>query len=154
MAGESSAAVQTAPTLEIIRLFDAPQELVFKVWSSAEHVARWLGPKDYTCSSCKIDFRPGGTWRAAIRSPEGVDSWFSVVYRQITPPSSIAFSFRWEQGDELDSEVTVTFAAEGNKTRMTFVQTPFKSVESRDSHAGGWGSCFDRLVAYAELVAA
>lgn len=154
MAGEGSAAVQTAPTLEITRLFDAPQELVFKVWSSAEHVARWLGPKDYTCSSCKIDFRPGGTWRAAIRSPEGVDSWFSVVYRQITPPSSIAFSFRWEQGDELDSEVTVTFSTEGNKTRMTFVQTPFKSVESRDSHAGGWGSCFDRLVAYAELVAA
>lgn len=154
MAGESSAAVQTAPTLEITRLFDAPKELVFKVWSSAEHVARWLGPKDYTCSSCKIDFRPGGTWRAAIRSPEGVDSWFSVVYRQITPPSSIAFSFRWEQGDELDSEVTVAFAAEGNKTRMTFVQTPFKSLESRDSHEGGWGSCFDRLVAYAELVAA
>jgi uncharacterized protein YndB with AHSA1/START domain len=152
--GESSAAMPAASTLEITRLFDAPQELVFKVWSSAEHVARWLGPKDFTCSSCKIDFRPGGSWRAAIRSPEGNEYWFSAVYRQITPPSSIALSFHWEQGDELDSEVTVTFAAEGNKTRMIFVQTPFKSVESRDSHEGGWGSCFDRLVAYAEQAAA
>jgi uncharacterized protein YndB with AHSA1/START domain len=154
MAGKGSAAMKTAPKLEITRLFDAPQELVFKVWSSAEHVARWLGPKDYTCTSCKIDFRPGGTWRAAIRSPEGAEYWFSVVYRQITPPSRIACSFHWEQGDELDTEVEVTFAAEGNKTRMTFIQTPFRSVESRDSHVDGWNSCFNRLVAYAEQVAA
>lgn len=154
MAGKSSAAMKTAPRLEIVRLFNAPPELVFKVWSSAEYVSQWLGPKDFTCGSCKIDFRPGGTWRASIRSPEGNEYWFTVVYRQITPPSRIDFSFRWEQGDELDTEVTVTFAAEGNKTRMTFVQTPFRSVESRDSHEGGWGECFDRLVAYVEQVAA
>lgn len=154
MAGESSAAMRTAPRLEITRMFDAPPELVFKVWSSAEHVARWLGPKNYTCTSCQIDFRPGGKWRASIRSPEGNESWFSVVYRQITPPSRIAFSFRWEQGEELDTEVTVTFADEDGKTRMTFVQMPFRSVESRDSHVGGWNTCFDKLVAYVERGAA
>lgn len=154
MAGESSAAMTSAPRLEIVRLFDAPQDLVFKVWSSAEHVARWLGPKDFTCGSCKIDFRPGGVWRASIRSADGNEYWFNVVYREIAPPNRIAFSFRWEQGDELDSEITVTFAPEGDKTRMTFVQTPFKSVESRDSHNGGWSECFDKLVAYAEQVAA
>lgn len=154
MVGRGSAAMKTSPKLEITRMFDAPQDLIFKVWSSAEHVARWLGPKDFTCTSCEIDFRPGGTWRASICSPQGAEYRFSVVYRQITPTSSIAFSFRWEQGDELDTDVTVTFAAEGDKTRMTFVQTPFKSVESRDSHVGGWNECFDRLVAYAERVAA
>lgn len=146
--------MKVAPKLEITRLFDAPPELVFKVWSSAEHVARWLGPKDFTCTSCKIDFRPGGTWRASIRSPEGNEYWFTVVYRQITPPSSIAFTFAWEEPDALETLVTVTFAAESGKTRMTFVQTPFASVESRDSHTEGWSECFERLGAYIAKVAA
>jgi uncharacterized protein YndB with AHSA1/START domain len=146
--------MKSVPKLEITRLFDAPPELVFKVWSSAEHVARWLGPKDFTCTSCKIDFRPGGTWRASIRSPEGNEYWFTVVYRQITPPSSIAFTFAWEEPDALKTLVTVTFAAESGKTRMTFVQTPFASVESRDSHTEGWSECFERLGAYIAKVAA
>lgn len=154
MAGKSSAAVQTAPKLEITRLFDAPPELVFKVWSSAEHVARWLGPKDFTCTACEIDFRPGGAWRACIRSPEGADYWFRVVYRQITAPNRIAFTFAWEEPDALETQVTVTFATENGKTRMTFTQTPFRSAESRDSHAGGWSECFDRLGAYISKVAA
>lgn len=153
MAGKSSA-VQTEPRLEIVRVFDAPPELVFKVWSSAEHVARWLGPKDFTCTSCEMDFRAGGAWRACIRSPEGAEYWFSVVYQQITPPGRIAFTFAWEEPDALETLVTVIFAAEGGKTRMTFTQTPFRSVESRDSHQGGWSECFERLGAYIAKVAA
>ena len=42
--------------------------------------------------------------------------------------------------------VTVTFAEhEGGKTRMTFRQAVFDSVEQRDGHQGGWNSAFDRL---------
>ena len=156
MAGKSNPAAKAATKLEITRLFDAPPELVFKVWTSAEHVARWLGPKDFTCTSCRVDFQPGGVWRACIRSPEGTDYWCSGVYRQITAPTSIVFTFAWEEeGDGgRETQVTVTFAAEGGKTRMTFVQTPFRSVESRDSHMGGWSECFERLAAYIAKVAA
>ena len=41
--------------------------------------------------------------------------------------------------------MTVTFAESHGKTRMTFRQAVFASVESRDGHRGGWGSAFDRL---------
>ncbi len=154
MAGKSSAAMAPAPKLEITRLFDAPPELVFRVWSSAEHMARWLGPKDFTCTSCQIDFRPGGAYRACIRSSEGTEYWFHGIYRQITVQAEIICTFAWEEPDALETLVTVTFAAERNKTRMTFVQTPFSSVESRDSHEGGWSECFERLGAYIAKVAA
>ena len=39
--------------------------------------------------------------------------------------------------------VTVTFAEKDGKTVQTFHQTPFSSVESRDSHIGGWNSLFN-----------
>jgi uncharacterized protein YndB with AHSA1/START domain len=45
----------------------------------------------------------------------------------------------------LETLVTVTFLEEGGRTRMTFRQVPFQSVEERDGHRGGWTSTFDRL---------
>ena len=49
--------------------------------------------------------------------------------------------------------VTITFAEHGGKTTMTFHQTPFLTVERRDSHLGGWNSAFNNLGEYAEKLA-
>ena len=37
--------------LALTRVFDAPQALVFKVWSAPEHLARWWGPRGFTVIS-------------------------------------------------------------------------------------------------------
>ncbi|MGH9810866.1 MAG: SRPBCC domain-containing protein [Terriglobia bacterium] len=48
--------------------------------------------------------------------------------------------------------VTITFADYGAKTKFTFQQTPFKTLEDRDSHEEGWSQSFERLAAHiAEL---
>ncbi len=136
--------------LVITRTFDAPRTLVFKAWSAAEHMVRWLGPKDYTAPHCTMDFRVGGAYRACIRSPEGKEYWMRGIYREIVAPERIVFTFSWEEEGERGREnlVTITFAEQGNKTRMTFRQAFFESVSERDSHNGGWTSCFDRLAQY------
>ena len=144
----------TKPTaqheLVISRIFDAPRPLVFKAWSAAEHMVRWLGPKDYTSPHCTMDFRVGGAYRACIRAPEGKEYWMRGIYREIMAPERIVFTFSWEEEGErgLENLVTITFAEQGNKTRMTFRQAFFESVSERDSHNGGWTSCFDRLAQF------
>jgi len=45
----------------------------------------------------------------------------------------------------LTTLVTVTLTERGGKTEMSFRQTGFDSVESRDGHAGGWNECFAKL---------
>jgi len=136
--------------LVITRTFDAPRALVFRAWSAPEHVARWLGPKDFTAPSCTMDFRPGGAYRACIRSAEGKEYWMRGIYREIVEPERIMFTFSWEEEGERGREnlVTVTFAEQGNKTRMTFRQAFFESIEQRDSHHQGWSECIDRLAQY------
>ena len=62
-----------------------------------EHMVRWLGPKGFTAPSCEIDLRPGGAWRACIRSPEGTDHRMQGVYREIAPPERLVFTFAWEK---------------------------------------------------------
>jgi uncharacterized protein YndB with AHSA1/START domain len=44
--------------------------------------------------------------------------------------------------------VTVTFADEGDKTKMTFHQGVFETAASRDGHEGGWSQSFERLGDY------
>lgn len=137
-----------AQALEICRILDAPRVLVFKAWTSAEHLARWWGPKDFSAPSLSMDFRPGGTYRHAIRSADGTDYWMRGVYREIVEPERIVFTFAWgEDAPEPETLVTVTFEEHDGKTRLTFRQEPFATIEERDSHASGWGECLDRLEA-------
>lgn len=145
---QQSAANPEPIGLVIERLIDAPVALVFKVWTTPEHLARWLGPKDFTPHSIRMDFRPGGEWSAVIRSPEGADYPMGGIYREITENRRIVFTFRWTEEDGPDTLVTATFDDVGAKTLMTFTQTPFDTIETRDSHAEGWGECLDRLMAY------
>ena len=147
----SSIAEAAEPVLEITRIIDAPRSLVFKVWTTSEHWARWLGPRDFTTPSCEMDFRPGGAYRACIRSPEGTDYWMRGVYREIVEPDRIVFTFAWEdEKGKLGHEtlVTVTFAEHQSKTKLTFRQAVFETIADRDSHREGWSECLDRMEAY------
>jgi uncharacterized protein YndB with AHSA1/START domain len=44
--------------------------------------------------------------------------------------------------------ITVTFADEGDKTRLALHQAFFESVAARDAHQGGWDSALDCLAEY------
>src|SRR5579872_2614280 len=37
------------------RVFDAPRELVYKVWTDPKHLALWWGPKGFTTPHCEVD---------------------------------------------------------------------------------------------------
>ena len=38
--------------------FAAPRELVFKAWSSAEHIKRWFSPAGFSVPDAEVDFVP------------------------------------------------------------------------------------------------
>src|SRR5687768_4164966 len=77
--------------LLIVRTFNAPPSVVFKLWSSAEHMKRWMGPKNFSCPEATIDFRVGGAYRAMIKSAEHGESWFSGIYREIVQDERLVF---------------------------------------------------------------
>lgn len=141
--------------LLIRRSFAAPASLVFLIWSRREHMIRWLGPKDFTCTHLDFDFREGGAYRACIQSEVYGDNWFGGRFLQIEPERKIVMTFAWdeESGRDLETVITVTFEEREGRTLQTFHQRPFSSVEARDSHIGGWNECFDREQAYAETLA-
>lgn len=144
-APSDSATLAAGPELVITRIFDAPRSLVFKAWTQPEHLVRWLGPKDFFASAVKLDVRPGGAWSAVITSPEGKSYGMAGLYREIAPPERLVFTFAWDEDEAERMLIALTFRDRDGRTEMTFRQTGFRSVESRDSHRGGWSECFDRL---------
>ncbi|MBX9774767.1 MAG: SRPBCC domain-containing protein [Xanthobacteraceae bacterium] len=134
--------------LVIERVFNAPREIVFRAWADREHLARWFGPRWHPARDLAMDVRPGGRWRACLRSAEtGNDLWVGGVYREITPPERLVFTFAWEEEGErgLETVVSITLTERDGKTHMTMRQTPFQSDGERHGHLDGWSSCFDRL---------
>lgn len=160
-AGENSPAEETADqALVITRVIDAPRSLVFEAWTKPEHLVRWWGPKGFTTPFCKVDFRPGGVFHYCMRSPEGRDIWGIGVYREIVEPERIVYTdafsdaegnrvppshYGMSSGHPPESLVTVTFAEQEGKTKLTLRHSLPESVEERKGAEQGWNEMLDRL---------
>jgi len=114
------------------RIFNAPRELVFEAWTDPKHVAQWWGPKGFTNTFQEIDVRPGGVWRFVMHGPDGVDYQNRIIYDEIVKPERLVYTHgSGEEGDPGQFQVTVTFAEQGGKTKLT-MQMLFESAAERD----------------------
>jgi uncharacterized protein YndB with AHSA1/START domain len=137
--------------LVVERVFDAPRELVFKVWTDPGLAINWWGPSAYPSRQVEIDLRVGGAWRACLKSVEtGDELWHGGVFREVKPPERLVFTFAWEEEGERGEEtlVSIVFSDERGRTRMLLRQTPFRTADTRDDHREGWSSTLDRLAEF------
>lgn len=108
------------------RTFEAPRELVFRAYSSCEHLKHWWGPRSWPMAECTMDFREGGSWHYCLRGPnEGDASWGKAVFEEIVEPKRITYRdfFADEEGNtnsELPTVLTtLEFAEVEGQTRLT-----------------------------------
>jgi uncharacterized protein YndB with AHSA1/START domain len=131
-----------AREIEIVRVFDAPREQVWKAWTEPEELARWWGKRGWSTpvSSITMDVRPGGAFRLnSISEADGAELPLEAAYREVAEPERLAF--------ESDGGLaTVTFAElDDGRTEMTF-RTTMRATEELPRRAmAGMGSAFDRL---------
>jgi uncharacterized protein YndB with AHSA1/START domain len=130
-----------ARQIEVTRIFNAPVEMVWKVWVDPELVKRWWGPKHYISLVAKIDFREGGKSIVSMKAPKemGGQEFYSIwEYIKIVPLKTIEFiqNLADEHGNKtdptklgmppdfpLDIKTVVSFKeVEGGKTEMTVTE--------------------------------
>ncbi len=106
------------------RVFDAPRELVFKAWTSAEHLTKWFGPKGFTTTTREINASVGGVWRFDMVAPDGKVYDNRVTFLEIRSPDLLVFDHGADKDDdEARFRVTITFDAQSNgKTVLTLRQ--------------------------------
>jgi uncharacterized protein YndB with AHSA1/START domain len=152
----------TTGELVITRVFEAPRDRIFKMWTEPELIKRWWGPKYFTAPFSKMDLREGGVYLFCMRSPEGQDYWSTGVYREIVAPERLVCtdSFADENGHvvpashygmnddfPLEMLVTVVFEDQKGKTRMTLRHAGLPQGLMSEMTQTGWNESFDKLAA-------
>lgn len=100
------------------RVFDAPRSLVFRTWTDARHLPRWMGPKGFTITTHAIDVRPGGSWNYIMHGPDGTNYDNFMRFLEIVPNERLVYDHGETPDGPPHFRVTVTFEEEGAKTRM------------------------------------
>jgi len=145
-------AAESQSDLVLTRVFDAPRELVWKVWTDPAHLAQWWGPKGFSNPRCEWNARPEGSIRIDMRGPDGHVYPMSGVFQELVEPERIVFvsSALDEQGNSMfDILNTVTFADRRGKTEMTLRVRVMKATAQAPQYLKGmemgWNQSLDRL---------
>ncbi len=130
--------VVTTPTdreIRIERVFDAPRDRVFALYTDPTLIPEWWGPRDTTTIVDVMEVRTGGRWRFVMRNSDGTESGFRGAYREVTPPERIVQTFEWEPMAGHVSVETATFEDLGDRTKVTTTSI-FHTTEERDGMLG------------------
>ena len=146
--GTQNDVVTPKPELRLERVFHAPRDLVFKLWTDPQHVAQWWGPYGFTTVVEEMEVRPGGAWRYTMRGPDGIDYPFSGSYVEIIEPERLVIDGRIHGDLGQDVWTEVTFADYEGKTKVSVRQVySFDSAATRGAPIG-WNQQLDRLANY------
>jgi len=117
----------------ISRVFDAPRELGWEVWTDPNHVAKWWGPNGFTTTIHEMDVRPGGKWHHTMHGPDGTDYPNKSIFKEVVKPERIVFSHGGGEkgGPGANFVATWTFEEQDGKTTVT-MRALFRTAEARD----------------------
>lgn len=147
--------IEEIPELILKRQLKAPRSLVWKVWTDANHLAHWWGPKGFTNPQCEVDPRPGGVLNIDMQAPDGTIFPMSAEFLKVQPEDVLVFSASAMDGDGkylFTTETTVKMDELDNQTSLTVVvRVTFMTEEAKPYLAGqeqGWNMSFDKLEEY------
>ncbi len=164
--GSGSAAQDWQIVIE--RVFDAPRETVWKLWTTPELLKQWWGPASFITPVSVIDFRKGGRYLHCMESSEGMRIWSTGVFREIAPLERIVMtdSFSDESGKivpstrygmnpayPLEMLITVTLkdynAITPGMTKLTLTHTGKAGISEAEIALmrQGWSESFDKCSA-------
>jgi uncharacterized protein YndB with AHSA1/START domain len=113
------------------RVFSAPRRLVVAAFTEPELIARWWGLRSTRTIVDQLDLRPGGAWRFVELAEDGAEHGFRGIYREVSLPDRLVYTFEWEGMPGHVVIDTVTFEDLGDQTRVN-VHSLFHSPEERD----------------------
>ncbi len=99
MAARDNVVEMPITELVIERVFDAPRERIFDVFTQPEHLQKWWGPKMVGIPVAEFEARPGGKIFIAERALDGAMTYIAGVVREIERPSRVLFAIHFADAD-------------------------------------------------------
>ena len=147
----------------IERHFDAPVELIWKMWTESERFAAGYDPMGATIPVDKMKVQVGGSHHIcmAMETPNGpMQMWFVGEFLEIVANERLVYTeamsdadgnvispaqMGMPEGHPETTQVIVELEPVDGKTKMTMTHV---GVPADSPGASGWGMAFDKLNAY------
>lgn len=144
------------------RIVDVPRELVWRAWTTPEHIKKWFTPVPWKTVDCEIDLRPGGIFRTVMRSPEGqtypnIGCYLEIVENErLIWTNALAPEYRPNEspaacpGDPFYFTAVISLEPHGNGTKYSALVMHADAAScKRHEDMGfrdGWGAALDQLI--------
>ena len=151
-----SSTYQESVVLE--RVFDAPIDLVWRMWTDPASFKAWYGPAGVTVPVAELDVWPGGRRRVCMAvGPR--EMWFMGEHLEVTEPTRLVYTETMtdEHGNPISpeslgmppktpgtTEVTIVLKEVNGGTRVTLTHA---GVPAESGGARGWQAAFEKLAA-------
>jgi uncharacterized protein YndB with AHSA1/START domain len=143
--------------LVLTRELNAPREILYKCWTTPEHLVHWFVPKPHKVTACELDVRVGGACNTTFEV-DGNQMENKGVYLEVIPNEKLVFTDTyaagWKPAPEPFMTAILTFEdIGGGRTRYTAVAR-HRNIESARTHKDmgfydGWGTVAAQLEEYA-----
>ena len=155
----------TKNAVVIERTFDAPVDLIWKMWTQPEHFQKWYGPKGFTVPVAEMDVRVGGKRLICMASPDSsMKMWLTGEHIGVSPVERLVYTesmsdengnvksasdMGMPEGSPTTTEVTIILEDLGGRTKMVMTHA---GVPADSPGATGWNQAFDKLADHIETV--
>ncbi len=145
----------------IERTFEAPIDVVWRMWTDAALFKQWYGPMGMSIPVAEMDVVIGGTRKICMemkRTDKTMTMWFSGEYKEVRAPSRLVYtesmsdaegniispqSMGMPEGHPEVTEVIVELTEAAGQTHMKMFHI---GVPAGSNGEGGWNQAFDKLV--------
>jgi len=120
---------RAALAFSMSRVFDAPRELVWKIYTDPVLTPDWWGPRYLTTVVEKMDVKVGGVWRFIQKDAKGNEYAFNGVYKEVKAPERLTYTFEFEPvAGHISTDTIVFEELPDGKTKVT-ARTTFDTLE-------------------------
>jgi uncharacterized protein YndB with AHSA1/START domain len=142
---------ETFRELDIVRVFDAPRELLWQAWTDPDQIWRWWGPSGMHTprETVEIDLRPGGVFRLTmIMDSDGAEFPSDMRFTKIDEPALLEYEWDGQRGIG-GGKSTITFKdLGGGRTEMTNHYAGYLTDMMQSYMLLGTNQQFDKLGAH------
>jgi len=158
----TDANTQPDPTKSVVieRSFDAPIQLVWDMWTDADHFAAWYGPMGARIPVAKMDVTVGGKRHVCMEmdTPNGeMQMWFVGEYLEVSPTTRLVYTesmgdadgnvmspadMGMPEGMPTTTEIVVELTDNNGTTDMVMTHV---GVPADSPGAQGWNMAIDKL---------
>ena len=149
---QGSAGSTATNTVRLHRVLAAKPDKVYRAFTAADAMARWLPPNGFTCTVHQMDSKVGGTYRMSFTNfTTGKTHVFGGKYLDLVPDELIRYTDRFEDPNLLGEMITtVTLQPVSVGTEVNIVQEGLPAAIPIEACYLGWQQSLNHLAMLVE----